>query len=92
MSWDYVWSDGYLLLPAFKLIHKEIVSLSNFGEFAIHPTFEIDKILPCFHGISRVLIAFSDNLVQMAHGDFRHQWLLDRASKDSFHTSMTALQ
>lgn len=84
--------DTYLLLPAFKLIHKKVVPLSDFGKLAIHPTLEIDKILPCFHGISRVLIAFPDDFVEMAHGDLRHQWLLDRAVKDSLHTSVTALQ
>ena len=82
----------YLLLPAFKLIHEEIIPLCDFGKFTIHPTFEIDKILPCFHGISRVLIAFSDDFIEMAHGDLRHQWLFDRASEDSFHTGITALQ
>ena len=84
--------DSYLLLPAFKLIHKEIVPLGDLGKLAIHPTLEVDKILPCFHCISRVLIAFSNNFVEMAHGDLGHQWLLDRATEDSFHASVTALQ
>ena len=82
----------YLLLPALELIHKEIIPFGDFGKLAIHPTLEADEILPCFHGVSRVLIALSDNLIKMTHGDLRHQWLLDRATKDSFHTSVTALQ
>ena len=83
---------SYLLLPAFELIHKEIIPFSDFGKLAIHPALEADEILPCFHGVSRVLIAFSDNLIKMTHGDLRHQWLLDRATKDSFHTRIAALQ
>lgn len=59
--------NSYLLLPAFKLIHKEVIPLGDFGKLAIHSTLEVDKILPCFHGISRVLIAFSDNFIEMAH-------------------------
>lgn len=84
--------NTYLLLPAFELIHKKVIPLSDFGKLAIHPTLEIDKILPCFHGISRVLITFPNDFVEMAHGDLRHQWLLDRAVEDSLHTSVTALQ
>lgn len=64
---SYVKRDSYLLLPAFELIHKEVVPLSDFGKLAIHSTLEIDKILPSFHGISRVLISFSDNLIEVAH-------------------------
>ncbi len=59
--------NSYLLFPTFKLINKEVIPLSDFGKLAIHSTLEVDKILPCFHGISRVLIAFSDNLIEMAH-------------------------
>ena len=84
--------DSYLLLPALELIDEEIIPLSDLGKLAIHSTLEVDEILPCFHCISRVLIAFSDNFVKMAHGHLGHQWLLDRATEDSFHACVTALQ
>ena len=83
--------EANLLLPALKLIHKEVVPLSNFGKLAIHFTFKVDKILPCFHGISRVLVAFSDNLIEVAHRDLRHQRLLHRTTENGFHTKVATL-
>ena len=59
--------NSNLLLPAIKLVHKEVVPLGDFGKLTIHFALEIDEILPCFHGISRVLITLSDDLIEMAH-------------------------
>lgn len=55
------------MLPAFKFFHEEVIPLSDFAKFCVHAAFEVDEILPGLEGISRVLVPFADNLVEMAH-------------------------
>jgi hypothetical protein len=47
-----IYVEAYLLLPAFKLLNQEVVALRNFGQLVIHPTLEVDEILPGLKGIT----------------------------------------
>ena len=80
-----------LLPPALNFLDEVVVAFGDLGEFGIHAALEINEILPCLHSIARVLVAFADNFVEMAHRNFGHQWLLLRATEDSFQASIAAL-
>jgi hypothetical protein len=65
------------LLPALDFLHEEVVSLVNLLQLCIHPALEVDIILPRLAGITRVLVAFTDNFIQMSQGNLGHKRLLD---------------
>lgn len=71
-----------LLLPAFKLVDKEVVPLGNLGKLAVHSSFEVDKVLPCFHSVSGVLVPFANDFIEMTHRDLCHEGLLLSAAED----------
>lgn len=79
-----------LLLPRLELLNQEVVALGDLGKFGVHAALEVDKVLPGFDRIARVLVPLSDNLVQVASGNFGHQRLLLGAAKDSFETLVAA--
>lgn len=81
----------YLLLPALKLLDQKVISLRDFAKLGIHATLQIDEILPGLERVPRVLIALSDNLVQMPHGDLGHEGLLLRSTKDGLDSRVTSL-
>jgi hypothetical protein len=62
----------YLLLPTLDFLHEEVVSLVNLLQLCIHPALEVDVILPRFAGITRVLVAFTNDFVQMSQGNLGH--------------------
>jgi hypothetical protein len=61
-----------LLLPALELLNQEVVSLSDFAKLGIHAALEVDEVLPSFLCVTGVLIALSDDLVEMAHRNLGH--------------------
>ena len=78
------------MLPALKLVHEEVVPLGDLGKFAVHSALEIDEVLPCLHSISRVLIPFTNNLVEMTHRNLGHERLLLSAAEDCFDAGIAA--
>ena len=84
-------SKVYLLFPALKFIHEEVIPLRDLSKLAIHSTFEVDEVLPRLHSISRILISLADNFIKMSHRDFSHQWLLGCAAEDCFHARIATL-
>lgn len=79
------------MLPGFQFFHEEVVALGDLGQFGIHSSFEVNEVLPSLHGISGVLVAFSNDFIKMSHGNLGHEWLLDRASEDSLHAGVASL-
>ena len=79
------------MLPVFKLLHKEVVSLGNLANFGVHTTLEVDEILPSLHSISGVLVSLALKLIEVSHRDLLHDWLLLGTTKHSLHTSVTTL-
>ena len=62
-----------------------MIPLRNLPNLKIHPTLQIDKILPSLTGIPGILIPLPHNLVQMAGGNFRPQrFLLTARGEDGF--------
>jgi hypothetical protein len=83
--------ETHLLLPAFKLLHKEVVSLGDLAKLCIHATFEVDEVLPSFKGIPGILIPLADDFIQVSHRDLGHKWLFNGATEYGFHASVSAL-
>jgi hypothetical protein len=81
----------YLLLPALKLLDKEVISFGNLAELGIHATLEIDEILPRLQGIPGILIALAHNFVKVTHRNLGHKRLLDSPTKDGFHAGISSL-
>ena len=81
----------YLLFPALEFLDEEVVSLGDFAELGIHATLEIDEILPSLKRIPRVLIPFSNDLIQMSHRHLGHEWLLHRPTENSLHAGVSSL-
>ena len=79
------------MFPTLEFVHKEVIPLRDLSKLAIHSTFEVDKILPCLHSISRILISLPDNFIKMSHRDLSHQWLLGCAAEDCFHARIATL-
>ena len=77
-----------LQLPGLDLLLEIVVALGHLLQFCIHASLEIDEILPGFESIARVLIAFTDKLVHVSHGDLGHQGLFGRTTKDSLDASV----
>ena len=82
---------AYLLLPALKLFHKEVVPLGNLAKLGVHAALEVNEILPCLEGIPRILISLADNLIEMSHGNFSHERFLNRSTEYSLHASISSL-
>lgn len=84
-------SWAYLLLPALKFLNEEVVPLGNLAKLGIHATLKVNEILPCLKSISGILIALSDNLVEMSHGNLGHEGFLDCPAKDRFNAGVPSL-
>lgn len=80
----------YLLLPAFQFFVEIVVALRDLRKFGVHPTLEVDEVLPGLHSVTRVLVSLTNNFIEMPHRDLSHEWLLDRTTKDSLHASVAA--
>jgi hypothetical protein len=81
----------HLLFPTLQLFDKEVVSLRNLAKLRIHATLQIDEVLPGFKGIPGVLIALSNNLIQMSHRDLSHERFLDSSTENGFHAGVPSL-
>lgn len=81
----------YLLLPTLKLFNQEVVPLGDFAKLGIHPTFEVDEILPSLQCIPGVLVSLAHNLIQVAHGNLSHERFLHSATEDGFHAGVSSL-
>jgi predicted ferric reductase len=81
-----------LLLPGLQFLDQEVVALGDFAQLGVHATLQVDKVLPSFHSIARVLVALAHNLVEMTHRYLGHQRLLDRTTKDGLHAGVAALK
>ena len=79
-----------LLLPGLELLDQEVVPLGNLAQLRVHASLQVDIILPGLHGIARVLVALTDNLVEVAHRDLGHERLLDGAAKEGLHTGVAS--
>jgi hypothetical protein len=79
-----------LLLPGLQFLDQEVVALGDFAQLGVHATLQVDKVLPSFHSIARVLVALAHNLVEMTHRYLGHQRLLDRTTKDGLHAGVAA--
>jgi len=79
-----------LLLPGLELLDKEVVALGNLAELGVHSSLEVDEVLPSLHSVAGVLVALTDDLVEVTHGDLGHQGLLDGAAEDGLHTGVAA--
>lgn len=82
---------AYLLFPCLQLFDQKVVPLCDFGKLRVHSAFEVDEVLPRFHCISGVLVALTNDFVQVSHRHFRHQWLFYRSSKECFDSGVPAL-
>jgi hypothetical protein len=85
-------NETYLLLPGFEFLDKEVVPLGDLGQLGVHASLEVDKVLPGLESISRVLVPFTYNLIEMSHRDLGHQRLLHGATEDGFETGIAALE
>jgi hypothetical protein len=83
--------ETYLLFPAFELLDKEVVSLSNLSKLGIHATLEVDEILPSLQRIPGILISFSNNFIQVSHRNLSHEGLLHGPTKDCLHAGVSSL-
>ena len=79
-----------LLLPGLELLDKEVVALGNLAKLGVHSALEVDEVLPSLHGIAGVLVALTDDLVEVTHRDLGHQGLLDGATEDGLHAGVAA--
>jgi hypothetical protein len=79
------------LLPALKLLHKKVISLGDLSKLGVHATLKVNKILPCFKGIPRILISLPHYFVKMTHGNLCHEGLLYAPAKYGFYTCISSL-
>lgn len=82
---------SYLLFPGFQFLHQEVVAFGDLGQLGIETSLEVDEILPSFHGISGILVAFANYFVEMSHRNLGHKWLLHRTTKDGLYASVASL-
>ncbi len=82
---------AYLLFPAFEFLDKEVIPFRDLAQLGIHTTLEVNEILPGLQCIPRILVAFSNNLIQVSHGYLGHEWFLDCATEDCFHAGVSSL-
>jgi hypothetical protein len=82
---------SHLLFPGLQFFDQEVVAFGDLGQFRVHASLEVDEVLPGLHSIPRVLVALSDDLVEMSHRDLGHERLLHGATEDGLHAGVATL-
>jgi hypothetical protein len=82
---------NYLLFPALKLLHEEVIPFRDLSELGVHTPFEVNKILPRFKGIPGVLVSLPHYFIKMSHRHLSHEGLLHTPAKYGFNASISSL-